>query len=93
MARVTVPDGCTGLTMEDGQKYRTRAGGRVDVDDRHAAAIGRHYGPLGIMSGREVHTFGTKATRTCEVCRPVRHWNAWSICCPRCGAPTTLFEE
>jgi hypothetical protein len=86
MPRVTVPDGCRKLEMEDGTRYRTGAGGHVEVSSDHAAALQRGwYGQSGVIRG-QAYTLGTKAGRWCGACNRV--WQAWSEHCPRCGAET-----
>jgi hypothetical protein len=86
MARVTVPDGCRRLDMEDGTRYRAGAGGHVEVSSEHEAALRRGwYGQSGVISGQSF-TLGTKTGRWCGACR--RAWQAWSTTCPRCHGET-----
>ncbi len=88
MAKVTLPDGCTGLDMADGTRYDADSRGRVDVDSDHARHVGKSwYGSAGVMAGGERFSFGTKKTRLCRPCK--RAWNAWNEACPRCGAQTS----
>lgn len=88
--RVNLPPGCEGLNMQDGKRYTAAsAGGHVDVEDRHAAAIDRLStgGDAGLVSGGRFRSFiGTRRGRWCPACSRV--WNAWSHECPRCGADT-----
>jgi hypothetical protein len=87
MTQVRLPNGCSSLKLEDGTKYRAaKQGGVVDVESRHARAISRHYGSMGIMSGGMTFRIGTKRGRVCSPCG--RTWNAWSSFCPKCGAAT-----
>ena len=91
--QVNLPPGCKSLQMEDGTRYVAgRTGGRVTVDDSHAAAIDRipGNGTAGLVTGNP-GTFvasGKKNGRWCTACSPARLWNAWSAVCPRCGAAT-----
>lgn len=86
MPRVTVPDGCKKLEMEDGTKYKAGAGGHVDVTDDHASALRRGwYGQAGVITGQS-YTLGTKTGRWCGACK--RMWQSWSACCPRCERET-----
>ena len=86
MAKVSVPDGCQGLDMEDGTAYKARAG-QVEVTDDHARALRRgYYGQSGMITTQSTQ-LGTKAGRWCAPCK--RTWQAWSLECPRCGKPTT----
>jgi hypothetical protein len=41
LTRITVPDNCFGINMEDGTSYSAR-NGHVEVDDRHLKYIGNH---------------------------------------------------
>jgi len=94
LARVQMPEGCTGLDMADGTRYSGKPGDMVTVEDRHASAINRsYYRDAGIMRGEQVLVIGTRAARTCTSCTPSRRWNVWNTSCPRCGAPTTSEEE
>ena len=87
MTQVRLPDGCGGLKLEDGTKYKApKRGGVVDVEPEHARAIRRQYGPLGIMTGGMTFSFGTKRGRFCAACG--RTWNAWNSRCPKCDLPT-----
>jgi hypothetical protein len=87
MTQVRLPDGCGGLKLEDGTKYKApKRGGVVDVEPAHARAITKQYGSLGIMTGGMTFRIGTKRGRVCAPCG--RTWNAWNDFCPRCSAET-----
>ena len=91
--QVNLPPGCRSLAFEDGTRYVAgRTGGRVTVADSHAAAIDRipGNGTAGLVHGNP-GTFVTSARkngRWCKACSPARLWNAWSLVCPKCNAPT-----
>ena len=93
MTTVRLPDGATGLDLQDGTKYTaSRPGGTVDVEPEHARAIDRGwYGQTGTMRGGPQFSFGTREGRRCGPCK--RTWNAWSVLCPRCGQPTMTEAE
>lgn len=87
--KVQLPPGCKGFDCKDGTKYTAkRAGGSIEVDDRHAAAINKgQFGDTGLVSARGAVSFGTKRGQLCPDCGRV--WNAWNGTCPRCGTVTT----
>jgi hypothetical protein len=86
---VRLPNGNTGLDFQDGATYTAdRPGGTVDLEPRHARAIGKGwYGQSGTMRSGPQFAFGTKEGRWCHPCG--RLWNSWSVLCPRCGEVTT----
>jgi len=88
MTTVRLPDGCTGLDMQDGAKYTaSKQGGTVDMEPRHARAVQRGwYGQSGTMRGGPQFSFATKGGRTCPACG--RRWHAWTECCHSCGTAT-----
>ena len=89
MTRVRLPDGCYGLNMANGRKYKAeKPGGTVEVSGKDAHYINTsYYGQSGIMTGNPQFGIGTRKGRWCEPCK--RLWNVWSAECPRCGAATT----
>lgn len=89
--KVQLPPGCKGFDCKDGTKYTAkRAGGTVDVDDRHAKAINTgQYGQQHFISAKGQQSFGTKRGQYCEPCR--RLWNAWNKTCPKCGIDTVTI--
>lgn len=88
MTKVQLPEGCYGLDMADGKKYKAnRPGGTVEVSSKDAHYIDTSfYGQQGIMTGRERFSFGTRKGQWCGPCR--RLWNVWNKTCPKCGAET-----
>lgn len=86
--KVQLPPGCKGFDCKDGTKYTAgRAGGTVEVSDRHAKAINDgQYGQQDFISAKGALSFGTKKGKLCESCGRV--WNAWNSTCPRCGCET-----
>lgn len=93
MVRVSLPEGCFGLEMQDGKKYNADRNGRVEVSAAHAAAIRRSWsGQTGVVVATDPQLMAAKAWRTCLECRPSRRWFKWTSHCPRCGAETTLTE-
>lgn len=86
--RVELPPGCEGFNMQDGTRYAAKAGGTVNVDERHAKAVNRQIGGEGGLAyaGGFRGFLGTKKGRWCGAC--CRIWNAWSHQCPKCGADT-----
>ncbi len=93
MPQMTVPEGCTGLSMADGTRYNADRTGRVRVADRHVRDVRAHYGPLGLIDASDPKVLGTRGTRWCTTCQPSRAWNAWTLTCPRCGATTHEQEN
>lgn len=91
MTKVQLPEGCYGLDMANGKKYKAdKPGGQVEVSAKDAHYIDTSfYGQTGIMSGRESFTFGTRKGQVCAPCR--RLWNVWSKQCPRCGEDTEPY--
>lgn len=92
MTKVQLPDGCYGLEMASGKKYRAgKPGGAVEVSSSDAHYINTSwYGQSGVMNGSAQFALGTKRGRFCTACKRV--WQAWSEHCPRCGQDTTLME-
>lgn len=90
--KVQLPPGCKGFDCADGTKYTAkRAGGTVEVSDRHASAInGGQYGETGFISAKGAMSFGTRIGRWCVDCK--RLWNAWNAECPRCGSACEIAE-
>lgn len=90
--KVQLPPGCKGFDCKDGTKYTAKkAGGQVEVSDRHAAAInGGQYGDTGLVSAKGAQSFGTRKGRWCEPCHTV--WNVWTTHCNKCGAECALVE-
>lgn len=89
--RVQLPPGCSGITAEDGTKYRAPKGGSVVLEDQHASAIKKGIGTAGqILSADFTVTIGTKRGQWCLNCK--RLWQAWSLACPKCG-DGTIPEE
>ena len=84
--KVQLPPGCEGLTMQDGSVYSGRPGGSVTVSDDHARWI--HGGDGALVQASNRVFAGTRNGRWCTACQPPRLWNAWSVSCPRCNAPT-----
>lgn len=91
MARtVSLPEGCMGLSMDDGTRYDADRNGRALVSDAHARDISRSWaGGAGLVTPANRTHLATRATRWCTMCAPARAWQAWSVTCPRCGAATT----
>lgn len=89
MPKITVPEGCNGLTMEDGTRYNANREGRVDMRSEHADVLSKSwYQSAGVMSASERVALGTRTGRTCTTCSPTRRWNAWNTHCRICGSPT-----
>jgi hypothetical protein len=89
MTKVHLPPGCIGFDAKDGTRYTAKkAGGTVNVDERHAKAIneGQFGGDANLVSATGALTFGTKKGRECLTCHRV--WNVWNVVCPKCGADT-----
>lgn len=91
--KVQLPPGCKGFDCADGTKYTAKkAGGSVEVSERHAAAInGGQYGQTNFISAKGALSFGTKNGRWCRTCN--RLWNAWNHTCSKCGSETVLEED
>lgn len=90
--RINLPDGCSGLTMEDGTRYAGRKGGAVTVSDEHASAVQRFSGgDAAILSGQFRAFAGTRAGRWCQSCK--RLWNRWNATCPNCRAETVAEAD
>lgn len=90
--KIQLPPGCSGVTVDDGTRYNARkAGGVVEVSDRHGREIeknNQYNGNIaGILSPNPGLMFGTKKGRWCLECK--RLWNAWSHTCPKCGRGTS----
>jgi hypothetical protein len=89
MTQVHLPPGCIGFDAKDGTRYTAKkAGGTVNVDERHAKAIneGQFGGDANLVTAKGGLTFGTKKGRECPKCRRV--WNVWNAQCPKCGEDT-----
>ena len=86
--KVQLPPGCSGFDCKDGTKYTAnRAGGMVEVSDRHASAINKgQYGEQDFISAKGQASFGTKKGQECPSCG--RLWNAWNKVCPKCDVET-----
>lgn len=86
--KVQLPPGCKGFDCKDGTKYTaSKAGGFVDVSDRHAKAINQgQYGEQHFISATGQQSFGTKVGQQCPSCSRV--WNAWNKTCPKCEVET-----
>jgi len=85
--RVNLPPGCEGFNMQDGTRYAGKAGGTVEVAERHATAVQKQIGgDAGLAFAGFRGFLGTKKGRWCAAC--CRMWNAWSHSCPRCGEDT-----
>jgi hypothetical protein len=85
--RVNLPPGCGGFTAADG-RYDARPGTHVTVSDEHAARLRKSaHTSVGMISVGGGIVIGTKKGRRCDPCGG-RVWQAWSLSCPRCGAPT-----
>lgn len=85
--KVNLPPGCSGFSCADGTQYKGRAGGTIEVSDRHARAINTgQYGQQGFISATGAMTIGTKRTTECTspACR--HRGQAWQTTCPRCGS-------
>ena len=91
--RVTLPEGCYGITTADGTKYDANRTGQIEVQDRHVRDIRKQYGTAGIITASEQTVMGTKSTRVCVSCTPTRRWQAWTTVCPRCEAETIIEEQ
>jgi hypothetical protein len=87
MARVTLPDGCYGLDLQDGTKYSGKPGTSIEVQEKHKRAIDKSFYGQGrsIISG-EGHTIRTKRTKQCPECK--RLWQVWTVECHKCNIPT-----
>lgn len=89
MPYVNLPPGNRGLQMEDGTHYRaSREGGRLEVTSEHARAIDAMdgNGTAGLLTASFREYGGTSGTPGRLCCG--RRWYAWSLTCPKCGAPT-----
>lgn len=92
--KVQLPPGCKGFDCKDGTKYTAkRAGGTIEVSDRHADAINNSQfgGDANLVSAKGSLSFGTKQGRWCAGCKKL--WNSWSEKCPRCQADCDLVAE
>jgi hypothetical protein len=87
--KVQLPPGCRGFDCKDGTKYTAaKAGGSVDVSERHADAIrdSQFAGDAHLIGNIGRNTFGTKRGMKCPKCR--RIWNVWTKECRHCGVET-----
>lgn len=87
-----VPNGCTGLQMEDGTRYDAGRDGRIVVDREDHA---RHIERVGHNGGGHIHKVNITAPRhtpdrVCPQCKFVGY--AWQSQCPRCHVPMPLKE-
>jgi len=90
MPKVNLPEGCYGLSFEDGSKVDGKSGQPVEVTDAQASAIGKSWNNRsGVLNTNARLSFGTKKGKLCSPCK--RMWNAWSDTCPRCGEDTTTY--
>jgi hypothetical protein len=88
MPKINLPPGCYGLTGPDGSKTRrVKPGSSVTVTDEQARVINKSgNASLGIISGNQSVTIGTRKGRRCTRCGFLAQ--VWSLECPRCYAKT-----
>jgi lipopolysaccharide biosynthesis regulator YciM len=88
MPKINLPPGCYGITLPGGANSpRVKPGSSVTVGPEVAKAInGSTNAKLGIISGNQSVTIGTRKGRRCTQCGFLAQ--AWSRECPRCYAET-----
>lgn len=94
MTTLSVPPGCTGVELPNGQKIDANKSGKITIDDPKAEkyALKSTAATMGALS-RTSYNFNTLSVES-KICIPCKFTGfAWQTACPKCSGEMTDPEE
>ena len=93
MATFSVPPGCTGVELPNGQKIDANKQGKVSIDDARTEKLATKstVAQTGIMS-RTVLGFGHVKHNTADCTSCFFTGWSWQTTCPKCGSDMKIQE-
>jgi len=94
MTSFSVPPGCTGVELPNGQKIDANRQGKVSIDDPRAERFAAKSGlaKSGVI-GRTVLGFGHVKGNSAECAECLFRGFGWQTNCPKCGAEMIKVTE